>query len=312
MQARAYASVSLEPGKATAVQQDSLQYDGQELAADTRRATRPVEAQHRSLPAPNDRGRSVKRDMTADFYARCKGMYGAGQVLPTTDGNCRGGQGARGSFMSETSRDYDALLDAWAGWRTVSAPMREDVSAALSSSPMRAQAELGYSRSRRNVACQAYDMTPAEFASRGRARLWEEVKPLYDELHCHVRAKLGEQYGEDKVPQDQSDSGAPARQHVGADLGVPVRHDGTVPGRRRASTSTHTLQTKDYSPTRNDTQSAEELLRVAGHAAPSGHLLGAFACSRSRPTATWFAMRVPGDFDDGNDLRIKMCIRPEL
>ncbi|MBL4670654.1 MAG: M2 family metallopeptidase, partial [Arenicella sp.] len=45
-----------------------------------------------------------------------------------------------------------------------------------------------------------YDMSPAEFTVEAR-RLWDQVKPFYDELHCHVRAKLGEQYGEDKVPQ---------------------------------------------------------------------------------------------------------------
>jgi peptidyl-dipeptidase A len=34
-------------------------------------------------------------------------------------------------------------------------------------------------------------------------RLWEQVKPFYDALHCHVRAELGNEYGTDKVPQDQ-------------------------------------------------------------------------------------------------------------
>ena len=31
-------------------------------------------------------------------------------------------------------------------------------------------------------------------------RVWEEVKPLYDALHCHVRAKLNEHYGDEAVP----------------------------------------------------------------------------------------------------------------
>ena len=46
-----------------------------------------------------------------------------------------------------------------------------------------------------------YDMSPAEFQAES-TRLWDQVKPLYDELHCHVRAKLGEVYGPDKVPLD--------------------------------------------------------------------------------------------------------------
>jgi len=45
-------------------------------------------------------------------------------------------------------------------------------------------------------------MTPVEFEQQS-TRLWEQVKPLYNELHCHVRAGLSEQYGEDKVPLGQ-------------------------------------------------------------------------------------------------------------
>jgi peptidyl-dipeptidase A len=33
-------------------------------------------------------------------------------------------------------------------------------------------------------------------------RVWGQVKPLYDALHCHVRAKLAEQYGTELVPLD--------------------------------------------------------------------------------------------------------------
>ena len=40
---------------------------------------------------------------------------------------------------------------------------------------------------------------PAEFENETE-RLWEQVKPLYDELHCYVRAQLAKKYGKDKVP----------------------------------------------------------------------------------------------------------------
>ncbi len=46
-----------------------------------------------------------------------------------------------------------------------------------------------------------YDM-PADDFAREPDRLWSQVQPLYQPLHCHVRAKLSEVYGEDKVPQD--------------------------------------------------------------------------------------------------------------
>ncbi|MGD9265506.1 MAG: M2 family metallopeptidase, partial [Lysobacterales bacterium] len=46
----------------------------------------------------------------------------------------------------------------------------------------------------------AYDMPPEDFP-RELDRLWGEVKPLYEALHCHVRARLGERYGTDLVNQ---------------------------------------------------------------------------------------------------------------
>ncbi|PSQ92641.1 MAG: hypothetical protein BRD52_04345 [Bacteroidetes bacterium SW_4_67_19] len=44
-----------------------------------------------------------------------------------------------------------------------------------------------------------YDMPPAEFADT-MDRLWQQVRPLYVELHTYVRHRLTEQYGEDVVP----------------------------------------------------------------------------------------------------------------
>ncbi len=44
-----------------------------------------------------------------------------------------------------------------------------------------------------------YDMPPDEFAAE-LDRLWGQVKPLYDSLHCYVRARLNEKYGDAVVP----------------------------------------------------------------------------------------------------------------
>jgi peptidyl-dipeptidase A len=41
-------------------------------------------------------------------------------------------------------------------------------------------------------------MTPDQFAAE-MLRLWTEVRPLYEQLHCYVRAKLRKKYGEDRV-----------------------------------------------------------------------------------------------------------------
>jgi peptidyl-dipeptidase A len=47
----------------------------------------------------------------------------------------------------------------------------------------------------------AYDMTPAEFENETE-RLWQQVAPLYQQLHCYVRSQLGKTYGKDKVPPE--------------------------------------------------------------------------------------------------------------
>ncbi len=40
-----------------------------------------------------------------------------------------------------------------------------------------------------------YDMTPEQFAALTE-KIWQEVKPLYDSLHCYTRNKLNEKYGD--------------------------------------------------------------------------------------------------------------------
>ena len=47
----------------------------------------------------------------------------------------------------------------------------------------------------------AYDRDPADFPAE-LDRLWGQVQPLYNALHCHVRARLAEQYGTGLVPVD--------------------------------------------------------------------------------------------------------------
>jgi len=104
-------------------------------------------------------------------------------------------------------RNPALLQEIWTKWRDVpTAPDADGNSIKSDYSGMVALAnegasELGYAdagamwRSR-------YDMDPDEFAAE-MDRLWDQVKPLYDELHCHVRAKLNEQHGDAVVPLDQ-------------------------------------------------------------------------------------------------------------
>ncbi|MBM7093998.1 M2 family metallopeptidase, partial [Streptomyces sp. S12] len=42
-----------------------------------------------------------------------------------------------------------------------------------------------------------YDMSPAELSAET-DRLWGQVKPLYEQLHCYTRSRLETKYGNDK------------------------------------------------------------------------------------------------------------------
>jgi peptidyl-dipeptidase A len=173
---------------------ESLRYAGQDLSPDTARAINLLKL-GTAEPAPDD---PEKRRELADVTTDLAGMYGAGQYCPGDGRECL----ALGDLerIMTSSRDYEENLDAWTGWRTVSRPMRDKYRrfAELANEGAR---ELGYG-DLGEMWRSGYDMSPAEFEQET-LRLWNQVKPLYDELHCHVRAELAEHYGEDKVPLDK-------------------------------------------------------------------------------------------------------------
>ena len=88
----------------------------------------------------------------------------------------------------------DELLGLWEGWREIALPMRDKFERYVELANEGA-GTLGYDNLG-EMWRAGFDMSPAEFQAET-GRLWEQVKPLYDELHCHVRAKLGEVYGEE-------------------------------------------------------------------------------------------------------------------
>lgn len=147
------------------------------------------------LPAPQDSAKSAE---LAKIAADLGGMYGKGTYT-----NAEGEKLSLGQMSATmvSSRDYEELLDVWQGWRQVSPEMKplyeREVELANEGARGLGYSDLG-AMWRSN-----YDM-PADEFGKELDRLWEQVKPLYDALHCHVRAELGEQYGEDKVPQDQA------------------------------------------------------------------------------------------------------------
>ena len=120
-------------------------------------------------------------------------MYGSGEHC-YEDGTCYDLE----AFESiiDNSRDPDELLKAWQGWHEIGKPMKP-MYIRMVDIGNQGSKDLGY-KGLSDLWFSKYDM-PAEDFLNETDRVWEEVKPLYDALHCHVRAKLNEHYGDDIV-----------------------------------------------------------------------------------------------------------------
>ena len=145
-----------------------------------------------TLPAPETAGAAEELNNLAtalqSAYGKGKGLY-KGTVTPGVDLEA----------LMGTERDPDALLEMWTSWRQVAPPMKPQFERLVEIANAGA-GELGYA-DLGQMWRSNYDMDPDEFAALT-DKLWGQVKPLYDELHCHVRAKLGDYYGARLVPQD--------------------------------------------------------------------------------------------------------------
>ena len=122
-------------------------------------------------------------------------MYGSGEHC-YEDGTCYDLE----AFESiiDNSRDPEELLRAWQGWHEIGKPMRPMYMRMVDIGNQGSR-DLGY-EGLSDLWFSKYDMPADDFLNET-DRVWEEVKPLYDALHCHVRAKLNEHYGDDLVPE---------------------------------------------------------------------------------------------------------------
>ncbi|MGI2258333.1 M2 family metallopeptidase [Shewanella sp. GXUN23E] len=143
------------------------------------------------LPAPLD---PAKNKELANITAELNGIYGKGKYC-LTDGNCL--TLPELSTILARSDDPNEMLNVWQGWREISRPMRPLFAREVELANEGAR-DLGFSDLSELWRSQ-YDMEPAAF-SQELDRLWGQVAPLYESLHCYVRGELNQQYGDDIVP----------------------------------------------------------------------------------------------------------------
>ncbi len=186
--ARAYERVQADYARLI---DEAKAYEGREIPADAARTIRNIKF-GLAAPAPKD---PAKRAEQSEIESRMLSTYSSGKYCPRGPESCR-------TFeqLAETmakSRDPEELLETWQGWHAISRPIRKDYQRFVELANEGAQgiglADVG------DLWRSGYDMSATEFEAEAE-RLWGQVKPLYDGLHCYARGKLQEKYGSDLVP----------------------------------------------------------------------------------------------------------------
>jgi len=173
---------------------EAARFDGIELPEELRRKLLLLKTSM-GVAAPADPALQAE---LAEITTAMESAYGKGVYCPGDGEDCLDLPQMERLFAE--SRDTDELLDLWTGWRTVSPPMRSQYVrfAELATAGAR---DLGFS-DLGELWRAGYDMPPAQFTDE-LERLWHQVRPLYESLHCHVRARLADEYGSAVVPLDE-------------------------------------------------------------------------------------------------------------
>lgn len=145
-----------------------------------------------TLAAPSD---AAEAEELTQIVVQMQNGFGTGRYCPQTNRCLTLEEITR---VMANSRDAAQLLDVWAGWHRIAAPMRPTYQRFVVLANRGAR-ERGFPDTGA-MWRSWYDMPPAEFAAEV-DRLWAQVRPLYVSLHAYVRWKLRERYG-DVVPAD--------------------------------------------------------------------------------------------------------------
>lgn len=250
------------------------------------------------LPAPTREGAAAELNQLS---TELQSQYGRGRAVV-------GGETLTGNEIEArmgTVRDPAKLQEMWTSWNdAVGSPMRDEYQRLVTIANEGAT-ELGYAdtgamwRSR-------YDMSPEEFEALTE-RLWTEVKPLYQALHCFTRAGLNRQYGNEVQPAT-----GPIRADLLGNLWAQEWgnvYDVVAPrgGAREAYDLTQLLTRNNYTPEKIVRQ-GESFFSSLGFAPLPETFWQRSMITQPRDrevqchASAW-------DVDNVEDLRIKMCTR---
>jgi peptidyl-dipeptidase A len=138
------------------------------------------------VPAPSN---ADERRELAELQSAMTAMYGKGEYCPPA-GSPLAKQKKCFKLddltrVMKKSRNYDELLDAWKGWHAIATPAMKDKYARYAELGNKGAKEIGFS-DLGALWRSGYDMSAQDFEA-DIERLWQDVKPLYDDLHCYAR-----------------------------------------------------------------------------------------------------------------------------
>jgi peptidyl-dipeptidase A len=162
----------------------AAKFDGIALPADVRRKLSMLKTGN-VLVATEAQAKEL-----ADISTKLSSIYGKGNG--TSRGKAVAGNDLEDLMRQET--DPEVLKEQWTSWHnSVGRPMKADYARMVEIANAGAK-ELGF-KDTGAMWRSNYDMEPDAFAAEV-DRLWTQVKPLYDQLHCFMRGKLNTKYGD--------------------------------------------------------------------------------------------------------------------
>jgi len=174
----------------TRLAKEAAKFDGVQADAATARKLKLLKL-FLSLPAPDRPGAAAE---VAGLTTKLDSIYSTGKL--TVGGKTLTLNDAE-DVLAE-SRDPAQLKAVWEGWRAVAKPMKADY-AKLTALLNEGAQGMGY-KDLGALWRGGYDMDPDAFAAE-EDRLWKQVEPFYRNLHCYVRARLNETYGDAVQPK---------------------------------------------------------------------------------------------------------------
>lgn len=269
----------------------------EQLDADTRRKLHLLSLA--GQPAPDDPKQAAE---LATIATEMDAMYGKSKVCDAA-GQCRD-LGELEETLAK-SRNPAEQLAAWQGWHdTTGRAVRERFLRFVQLANAGARG-IGFP----DVGAMwrsGYDMSPEDFQSET-DRLWNQVKPLYQQLHCYTRRTLNKKYGDKVVSK-----AGPIPAHLLGNMWAQsweylYREMEPFPGVSQVDV-TATLEAQKYDPVKMVKTAENFFVSLGLDPLPDSFWERSMFVKPPGKEAVCHASA--WDVTYSNDLRIKMCIKP--